>query len=263
MPKIANLPDISRYTGLATPAVAVAVSVIVAVLVTWPKFSEVLKLRTSNTELEVRLSSLREKAAVLERLSGDRADLELQLAHSEQLLPSDKNIFSVISLVEQVSGSSGVLLNRLEVSPGAIGTASPGAASAVPQAAPAAGSPADLAPKVSLKLAVTSDYSSFLRFANQLLSFPRVVSISDLSLASSGSSGQAYQIRSSFTLNAFWQPLPTELASVESPVEVLTNDEKELLSGVEFSGSLQTTPSGEGGVQTIPTGKTDIFAPTF
>lgn len=269
MPKIPGMPDISRFTGLAAPVVAIAVSILVTVFVTWPKFSEVLTLRTSNQDLAVRLSSLSEKAAILQSLSSDQEELELHLARAEQLLPSDKNVFSVIQFVEDVSGSSGVLLNRLEVSPGAVGGPGQGvpASASPPQASagPGGGTTVDAAPKVSLKLAVTSDYLSFLEFIGSILSFSRVVSVGDLSLSASGSTGQAYEIRSSFTLNAFWQSLPSELASVESPVEVLTNDEKELLEKVKFTGITQTfTPSGgDGQTQTIPTGKIDIFAPTF
>src|SRR3989344_5463312 len=115
MPKIANMPDLSRFGGMATPSAAIVVSILISVFVTWPKFSEVMKLRAANQELSARLSSLNEKAGTLENLSTKREQLEFLLARSELLLPSEKNVFSLISQVEGVSSSSGILLNRLEV----------------------------------------------------------------------------------------------------------------------------------------------------
>lgn len=272
LPKIANLPDISRFAGLAAPVVAIAVSIMISTLVTYPKFSEVLKIRTANSELSVRLSGLNEKVGVLSSLAANREELELQLAQADQLLPSDKNVFSTISQLEHAVGSSGVLLSRLEVSPGAIGVSDksvPAPAPApVPSGAGASVGAADIAPKISLKLAMTSDYRSFLAFMSRVLSFSRVVSVSDLSLAASSTSGKAYQIRSSLTVHAFWQPLPGELASVELPIEVLTSEEKELLAGVQFTAISQLISPIDESVQTIPigskpVGKSDIFAPTF
>ena len=264
LPKIANFPDISGFAGLATPVVAIAVSIIISTLVTYPKFSEVLKIRTANSELTARLSSLSEKAGILSSLAANREELELQLAQADQLLPSDKNIFSTIFQLENTVATSGVLLDRLEVSPGAIGVSDKSVPAPAPVSAPGGAGALgtiDIAPKVSLKLAMTSDYRSFLQFMSKVLSFSRVVSVSDLSLAASSVSGQAYQIRTSLTVHAYWQSLPGELSSVESPIEVLTNEEKELLSGVQFTATSPiVTPIGEG-IQNIPTGKSDIFAP--
>lgn len=263
MPKISIAPDVGRYSGIATPVAAIIVSILVSVFVTWPKFSEVLKLKDANQELAVRFSSLNEKAGVLESISSDKEKLELMLAQSEQLLPSEKNVFSFIQQVEGASRSSGVLLSRLEVSPGAISGADKTTPAAPAPAAPGqATTTPELAPKISLKLALTSDYRSFLQFVDNVLTFSRIASVGDLSLAASSSSGESYQLRTSLTVNGFWQPLPGDLASVESPIDVLTSQEEELLSKVQFtSTTIVSTPTSGGEASTIPTGKTDIFAP--
>ncbi|GEM_PF-3391150 len=260
--KNSNQAQITKVTSLAPSIIAISVSLVIAVFIVWPKFSEVLRLKTDNKNLEDRAKRLDEKAQVLNSL--DRGDLETQLTAANYLLPSDKGVFTLIGQVERAAASTGVLLNRVEVSPGNVtGDEGKSTQNTPPAAPPASGEgvsggaiAAVRAPRIQLKISISSDYKSFLQFINTLLGNSRVVTVSDLSI-SSASSGGSGQIRSAFLLDAYWQPTPTDLSSIETPLTELLPSELERLSVVEASPSASANVS----VPSVPLGRSDLFAP--
>ncbi len=224
--KIKDNAEATQALGLAVPIGAIVISLIIAAFIIWPKIQEIMALRTDNQQLVSRAQVLEKKASTLATL--DKSKLEEQLISAEQLLPSDKNVFSILRQIEGAASATGVLLNKVEVVAGTINTA-PGANSPnVPVSPPVAPlTPGaigpDLAPKVQLRLSTTSDYTSLLKFLTSLYSFSRVVSIDAISL--SAAIGESLQLRTSFTVDAFWKSLPQELGSIENPVENLTSSE--------------------------------------
>jgi len=89
-----------------------------------------------------------------------------------------------------------------------------------------------------------------------LFSVSRILAIKDLNLsASTSSSGEGSQMRAAMTIDAYWQPLPKELNSIESPIEDLTETELAILNQVSSTGTV-STPS----IPSVPTGKTDLFS---
>ncbi|MCR4305913.1 MAG: hypothetical protein NUV73_02410, partial [Candidatus Daviesbacteria bacterium] len=92
------------------PVLSIATAVLVAYLVIWPKFGEVLSMRTTNKQMDVQAAQLEEKAQMLGALSQNKVVLEKQLAQAEQLLPSTNGVFLVLREIEQAAGSSGILL---------------------------------------------------------------------------------------------------------------------------------------------------------
>lgn len=268
LPKFGTGAETPKFLKLAAPAGAVLVSFIILFFVVWPTFTKVLNLSISNKQLANRAQSLKTKAEDLASL--DRDVLDKQLSESEQLLPSDKGVFSIVSQIEKAASSAGVILNKVDVTPGTVGdSASLGKTAAESGAAPAAGSApgqgaADLinvnvtTPKVQLSLSLTSDYRGFLQFINILTSLPRVVSVRDLSVSSTGGAGSQGAIRTLLTVDAYWKPLPKELPAVETPIEKLTAGELQLLDKVKSAQAGGTgVPPGN---ISVPVGKTDIFA---
>ena len=245
--------DIAKYTSLAVPVGSSLASFAVLLMIVWPKFSEALQIKKSNAEFVQKVDSLKQKAGILASL--DQAELEEQVVASEQLLPSGKNTFLLISQIEKAAAVSGVLLNRVESTPGLLDTAS-GGASANP-AAPSAGAQTEIAPSIKVSVSVTSGYSSLLSFLNNVLAIPRAVSVSDLSVSAASSEGSA-QLKASMSIVAYFKQLPTDLGSIEAPVAELTQSEKERLEKIINTG-LAATPSVS--VPQVPVGREDIFAP--
>lgn len=245
---------ITRNLTFAFPIVGAIVSIIVLVMVVWPKFQEAREIQLANYDLVLKSTQLEEKVSKLANL--DKGELEKQLASSEQLLPSDKGTFNVVRQVESASSSSGILLNRLEVVAASINQDLSQAPVAVGEVDPTQAVESVSAPKVQLKLTASSDYASFLGFLNTLYTSSRVLSVDDLVLSLAAESGA--QIRTSFSINAFWKPLPVTLSSIESPVEELNSSELARLSSVSQQQATGQIPTG---VPTVPLGRRDLFAP--
>lgn len=273
LPKFSIGADAPKYIKLAAPAGAIAVSIIVLVLVVWPTFNNMVKLNISNKQLAARAASLESKASDLATLDRDR--LDQQLSASEQLLPSDKGVFTIVQELERSASSSGVILDQIDVAPGSVGDnksvaeSQPGVQGG--QGGQAVNSPgqnaADLGnlnvqtPRIQLKVGITSDYQGLLRFLNTLVSLSRVVSVHDLTMASSGGTGgSSGAVKSQLTVDAYWQPLPRELPAVETPIDKLTEAEEELLRKVAINPVPQVVSSSGGG-ESGPTGRSDLFAP--
>ncbi|MEK7581332.1 MAG: hypothetical protein AAB512_03540 [Patescibacteria group bacterium] len=254
--------DLSKILIFAPSVIAIIASVAIGFLVVWPKFNEVLRLKDSNKTLEETAVKLEGKA---EALSGfDKTKLRTQLSEAEQLLPSDKSIFTFIRQVEDTRNSSGVVITNLSV--GNVGqfksetgnkssAAAPGEAiPPPPAAAPDTTDPAAAAgvSQVDMKLALTSDYRSILQFLTGIYNLPRVTLVKDLSLSKSADGGQ---LTTSLSIVSLWQPLPLELASVEAPLGAIDDNEAKLLASVESAGAAAPAV-----VPDVPKGKPDIFA---
>lgn len=243
--------EISKIFTLAVPIGAIVASLFIIGFVIWPKINEILDLKTDNKQLVLRAKNMEDKAGILASL--DKNKLEEQLVSAEQLLPSDKNVFSILRQVELNAAQSGVLLNKIEAVAGTINEVNSPIAPIVPTAS-SGDLTGDLAPKVQIKLSITSDYLALLKFLSSLYSFSRVVSVDSISL--SAALGESLQIRSSFTVDAYWKGLPVELGSIENPIERLTGSEEQLLQAVSRPESIQAPT-----VPTVAVGRNDLFTP--
>lgn len=252
--------EVGKAIGFAIPVLAILISVGVAFFVVWPKFNEVLKLKDTNKQNAELSKKLEDKASKLSAL--DASKLTQQITNAEQLLPSEKSIFTMLRQIENTAGSSGVLISSLSVVPGAIGKSDGkdnSAAGVAPPAPPTKDSvdPPDVS-KIVFRLALTSDYKGLLSFLGGLSSIPRVVAIKDLSVGSGGSSstqGSETQLSYSFELDSYWQAIPSELPSIESPIIELTKDQEAILAKVSNNASVTSS------LPPPPFGRTDLFAP--
>ncbi len=249
IPKIEINADLSKPLALSTPIGAIVISLAILIFVVWPKFSQILKIRADNQQLAVRANNLELKASTIASL--DKTDLDAKLGIVEQLLPSDKGVFPVVRQIESTASFSGVILNRVDLSPGSLKEVD------AVKGSGAQGASQDPAPKVQLKIAVTSDYKSFQQFLTNIFALSRVMAVKELSISTfSASGGQSSQIRASLTIDAFWQPLPKELNSIESPIEDLTSTEQERLDQVRTTGLISAPVLPQ-----VPIGRGDLFAP--
>jgi Tfp pilus assembly protein PilO len=163
----------------------------------------------------------------------------------------------LVGQIERSAAASGVLLSRIEVAPGSLSESLSEKPAPASSGAGEGTDVGDVAQKVQLKVTLSSDYKSLLQFLNNMLSLSRVITIRDLSVsAASSSSGESSQIRISLTFDAYWKPLPKQLASIESPIAELTPSESARLENVQLTGFV-TPPT----VPEVSKGKPDLFAP--
>ncbi len=254
--------DFSKVLVFAPSVVAIAASVLIGFFVVWPTFGETSRLRASNKTLEATAVKLEDKAKALSLV--DQTLLKSQLSVSEQILPSDKNIFPFLQQIENIRNNSGVIISNLSV--GSVGKFNSGNAKSSDASADAAGaSGAPPAPTTNdpvsaagattldMKLSVNSDYRSMLKFLGDIYSLPRVTVINDLSFGA----GQDGQLTTSLTISSLWQTAPTQLPSVEAPLAVISKEGQDLLTKVQNTGTVNTPVV----VPDLPKGKPDIFSP--
>lgn len=247
--KISASGDLTKSLAVAVPVLSILISIGIAFFIVWPKFNEVLALRKANKEMVVRAEVLENKAQSLQGL--DRSLLTRQLELSEQLLPSQRNIFTLLATVENAATASGVLLDKVDVVSDSLNEST----SAQAAASAASGAKSTKGTSVQIKLSLASSYSSLLQFLGSLLTTSRVIEIEDLNVSSAKGEGSA--LSATFTLRAFWNPLPSDLGAIENNLEKLTAAEAQLLDKVQ--SKIISLPQVE--LPVPPLGRPDLFAP--
>lgn len=261
--KTTKSAEASKFIAVLPSVVSIVVSLVVIGLVVWPKFSEVLKLKDANKQLEISLSSLETKAQKLTGLN--KSTLKSQLGQAELLLPSNKNIFSALAQIENAAATSGIIVDKLDVAPGAVSAYAAPTGDAAPTGAVAPGAGGlpeeqNLASDIPVRITVTGNYKSILQFIDTMQKHSRIVELKDLTLSVGQGDGSSSvsQITTSFTLHVYWQQIPTELVAIDAPVEDLSAEESAVLARVSFEEEESLAPVE---IPQVPLGRADLFAP--
>lgn len=236
----------------------IIICIAVIIFVIWPKFNEVLKLRSENVHLAERAKALQDKVSLLGGLT--QQTLEEQFILSEKLIPSDKAVFSMIAQVEKAASNSGVILDKLDLVPGSANDQNAAASGSVVSATGVVGESGTLGvdtPRIQIRVGITSDYQSVLRFVNSLLLSHRAVAITDLAIGSGASTSGGSSIKTSMVVNAFWKPIPKELPAIETPIANISEAELKLLD--KIGNMTEATASAD--VPKVLLGRPDLFAP--
>lgn len=241
--KISEKYESNEILSLIFPIFGIIASILIAAMIIWPKINEIRDLQESNKQLEQRFDSLQAKISVLIGLNEQK--LENQLIASEQLLPSEKNTFSFLSQVEGASVTSGVILNKVDVSTSEVSSQS---RSKVVKSTSSKGTAEDI------KLSISSDYQSLLQFLTSIKLFSRVSTVDEIKINVSSSDGS--QLIASFSVKGYWRVLPASLGSVESPVQTLTPLEEAILEDVTKPESSEAPE-----LPTVPVGRGNLFTP--
>ncbi len=252
--------DVTKVFTYGVPAGAIVISLFILVFLVWPKLTEALAIRSSNTELTARISALSAKISILSSM--DQSLLSSQLGLSEAILPSDKFVFAFVRQIESLSARNGVILNKVDVVPGLLSSSGGDvvAVGAVPSGTVLTN---EAAPKIQIRISLLADYNSFINFLSSLYASARVVGIKDLSVTSSAnSSGGSSTLSISMVVDAYYKNLPSKLGSLESPVESLKPEEVEILSRAVVSPeSTGSATLNFDDVPSVPTGRGDLFSP--
>ncbi|OGD85903.1 hypothetical protein A2164_02960 [Candidatus Curtissbacteria bacterium RBG_13_35_7] len=248
--KIKRPNDYSKILALAVPVGSIIASVIIFTLIIWPKINEIMELKKTNAELALRAERIEQKVEILKGL--DPNILEEQLEASEQLLPTNNNIFSFLKQTEDMAAVSGVLLGKVEVA-----TTDIGGKGKVKVKASEEGAVETEAEKVALNVAISGDYQSVTQFLKGIYSFSRVASIDSIPFTTTlDEETNSLKFSASFTINAYWKEFPATLGSIESPVQKLTQEEVDLLANVQ-KPNIILAPT----VPEVPVGRGNIFTP--
>lgn len=170
-------------------------------------------------ELEKETQALSGKLTFLEALNED--DLRIRLVTILSAVPQEKSIPTIFSTVEGLANQSGVSIVDMSLTnPGSLAS---GAATRQSTAEKKIG-----ASTLSFSLSASGTYDQIRAFVGRINKVRRLFEVTsfDLSIANTGTT----QMR--LSLNAFYQPLPIKVGSVEAPVIALTQKEEEILAKI-------------------------------
>lgn len=201
-----------------------------------------VSLKASEKEIDV----LTKKLQFLEAIPED--DLRNQLVVLLSTVPQDKSVPTILTTIDGLANQSGVTIVDMNLtSPGSLAT---GAASRQSVSEKKIG-----ASTLAFSLSASGTYDQIRAFVGQINNVRRLFDVSsfDISVSNAGST----QVR--LSLNAFYQPLPTKVGSIEVPVAVLTQKEEELLATLTQYPDL-SQPLIEPLTPVLSGGKRDPFA---
>ncbi|KKQ66428.1 MAG: hypothetical protein US86_C0005G0039 [Candidatus Daviesbacteria bacterium GW2011_GWA2_38_24] len=205
--------EINRYQIYLWPAAAGIVSVALIVFIAFPQFQQVFGFVSSISELTTTVNNLQEKIKSLSSIDETvyRDNLNLTL----RVLPTERDLISVISQIQLLASSTGVRIDGINFSNSASGEIS------------SAGSGEE---SFIVSIGISGSPEQFKNFLTKLRTAPRIMKVEgiDISTGRSGVSGQA-----NFTLKTFYQNLPSSLGDVEQPLPTLSAADNETLVRIQ------------------------------
>src|SRR3989344_3860560 len=150
-----------KFIKLAPSVIGIIVSLAVVIFVIWPKFNEIVKLRSENAHLDERAKALEDKVRILGVFS--QKELEAKFVLAEKLIPSDKAVFSMITQVEKAASISGVILDKRDLVPGSASDQNAASGDSVVSATGVTGDTGSLGvdtPRIQIRVSIISDYLS-------------------------------------------------------------------------------------------------------
>ena len=235
--------EISKQKRFLFPLVAVLFVVLASLFILKPKIGQILEPRRTIAGQKQLLSKLTEKAAVLEGL--DKNELNDKVDFSFKVVPVEKDVPLIMSLVKDFSQQAGLSLKTIKTDPGGISTES--ASKQISSGA----EEVDSYPFTLVLEGGLPEAKSFLDLIKQTAPLIKVESFSmSNEQTETGKSGQI-----SLAISTYFHPLPTELGPVESPVALLTQQEEKLYETL----TKLTVPATQENFQEVPSGKANIF----
>lgn len=204
-----------------------------------------LYYRLRSLEQEVRV--LGEKRGHLQSL--DAADLKKQVAALIAAVPQEKSLQTIVGTIDGLANQTGVVIDEMNLgNPGSIATGSATAASGVDKKIGAN--------RLPFTISVSGDYGRVRAFIGKINAVRRLFDVSSFDVSPQG----VGETRARISLTAYYQPLPTKIWSVETPLAPLAKKEEEVLRAVleypEVAASVgeQLTPG-------FSSGRSDPFSP--
>lgn len=184
-----------------------------------PGIRGTVNLYTSLRQIEKETKTLMEKRSFLEALNEDV--LREQLLGLLSVVPQDKSVSTIMSTVDGLVNQSGV--QRADLSILKAGSLATG--SAVRQSSTDKKIGANTLP---FSLSVSGSYDQIRAFVGSMNKVRRLFDVTNFDF----SLDEAGMARVSVILTAYYQPLPTKVGSVGSPVSALTKKEEDILEKV-------------------------------
>lgn len=244
------------------PVVTVVAVVVLVSSVIVPHVKKVTEARRQVGMAKSELSLLEDKVTALEAI--DEQAVSEQIDRLERVLPSDKNVFSLLVSLTGLAAENSVSLESFDISPGSIASES-----ATPSALPAQevaasrqqGERKQNLETLSATFTIFGDFSRVEHYLTQVERLQPLVKLGTIKLAPLERRSAVVATESGVPvivdvqLDFFYAPLPEQLGTISDPLVAITETELALYESFSdyFSYDAQI-PS------TLVIGKEDLFS---
>lgn len=227
--------------------------ILLSIYVVFPQFQTIVEGREVISAKTTELTNLVNKRQIL--TSSDTIVLTEQILTIDSALPTEKDVSSILAVIENLSVITGLQINTVALTPGAVSTEA--AEVAIP------GKPTErivtkqgvdaLAVRVQSK-GTTAQFESFLRSIQETR---RIIDIESVSVVYSDTEPDV--VNADFSLLAFFLPSSLTAEDLLTPLAVVTPDEVKNLELVSKFPDLNTTNSIATQSAEVQIGKSNLF----
>lgn len=231
------------------PILTVLIIFIFTITVFRNTLSNLLKLREENKNMNTKLAAMTKKSQLLQSL--DEPEISKKVEKLEEIFPSDKPVLSLFASLNQLALEENVVFGGIELTPGKLEKIQPSsvqneADGATPATAVESVESSDLQ-EVEISFNIEGQLEDITDFIRQLEKNSPLTQIESVSLSLDG-------LIAFLKVKVFYQGFPESLGSVEKPVPVLTEKEKEILAMITDFRKVEKIEVN------APTGKENIFS---
>lgn len=215
------------------PGVIVFFVVVSGLLLIRPRINEILSIRKNLKREEKRLAQLTAKSAALEGL--DQAELSSRADLTAKVLPTEKNLPLLLSVIKTVGEDNNIEVLDLQVSPGELATAS-------------AREKKEKLPFLSFEISVGGNLSDFKEFLAKVAKIAPLVRIDGVIIETEEGGGD---FQTNFDLDSPYLFPPTSLGPIENPLVQITSQEENaykqltVLNFILVEKEIPSVPSGK------------------
>lgn len=186
-----------------------------------PTIISISDLRTQQKQKEEQLAQLRKKRTLLDSLDFD--EIKNNVADVEIALPSDKNVASVFTTLENLSAKIGVGVDAIDTKPGVL---SGEAQEAVPEIEEAKKNHGAF--WIPVEITMRSSTEQFRQFLQEIQKSRRIIDIENIDLTYFDDN-QDY-VSAQFLFQVYYLPAITQIGSLESSIVAFTDEDLQVLS---------------------------------
>lgn len=224
-----NIPE--KYQLFLWPVMGVGISLGLSALLIIPQVNKISETNNKIEQLKQRTAILEKKASDLSKIN--IAEYKQDLAELQYAIPSQPDITSSISQIQGLAAQTQTVVTSMSIN--------------IPSSASGSDS-------YQISISIKGDLTSVYSYINKLKSSPRVMAVNSIDF-SGDKTGDSFE--ATISLTTFYQTAQTTLPSIEQPVNLLNDKDKEIIA--KISGAITQLPIISETTATGPKGKPNPF----
>ena len=244
-----------RYGFIFLPIGSGMLILLITLNVLLPKVDSIKSSQNLVGQKKIQLEVLMKKLALLQSVTSEKTTQLLQEA--ETALPQTKDASSLLSALDNLSGTTQLVIDSINLSPGIVSTeaARPAPKVATDKAKPAVSVISQTANTLPIVITTHGTSEQLRNFLKQVQTTRPLFDIQTAEISFSLESSDS--LSAIFNLNAYYLPPIVEIGEIDSQLPQITDEEQNILAAL---ASYPETSSLSAGVnQNLPTGKTNLF----